>query len=162
MADALAEKSVYLQGKVTGMAPAKEGDTVKVHYTGKLEDGSVFDSSVDRDPLEFTVGSGIVLEGFEQTVIGMSPGETKHQKILAEQAYGAHRKEMILDVPKEEVPSDLDPKVGDQLWLEDPMGCKTRVMVTEVTESGITLDANHPLAGKDLYFQIDLVEVLAS
>ncbi|MBI3895017.1 MAG: peptidylprolyl isomerase [Acidobacteria bacterium] len=144
------------------MAPARKGDTVRVHYMGKLEDGSVFDSSANREPLEFTIGAGTVLGGFEQSVIGMNPGETRQQKISAEQAYGLHRKEMMIELPKDEVPSDLNPKVGDQLWLEDPMGRKTSVMVTDVSESGITLDANHPLAGKDLYFQIDLVEILTS
>lgn len=144
------------------MAQAKPGDTVKVHYTGKLEDGTIFDSSANRDPLEFTIGEGMVIAGFEQSVVGMSPGETKHQKILPEQAYGPHQQEMTVAVPQEEIPVDLKPLVGDQLWLEDPTGRKTRVLVTEVNDSGITLDANHPLAGKDLYFQIELVEILVS
>lgn len=156
------KQSVTGKEKAAVMAQAKQGDTVKVHYTGKLEDGSIFDSSANRDPLEFTIGEGMVIAGFEQTVVGMNPGETKHQKIPAEQAYGPHQEEMTLALPKEEIPTDLNPLIGDELWLEDPTGRKTRVLVTEVNDSGITLDANHPLAGKDLYFQIELVEILVS
>lgn len=141
------------------MAQAKNGDTVKIHYTGKLEDGTTFDSSVDRDPLEFTLGKGEIIPGFEQAVVGMEPGESKSVDIPAEKAYGPHQKELVTEIDREKVPPKIDLEAGRQLQLQSPDGQKQVVMVTEVTESSVTLDANHPLAGKDLSFDIKLVEI---
>ncbi|MFW6264232.1 MAG: FKBP-type peptidyl-prolyl cis-trans isomerase [Cyanobacteriota bacterium] len=141
------------------MAQAKVGDTVTVHYTGKLEDGTVFDSSVGRSPLEFSVGSGQVIPGFEEAVIGMSPGESKTQPIPCDQAYGPHRPEMVLVVDRQRMPNDLEVAEGQQLQLQHPSGQVIPVTITQIQDSQVTLDANHPLAGKDLTFEIELVNV---
>ena len=143
------------------MTQAKTGDTVKVHYTGKLEDDTVFDTSTNRDPLQFTMGEGQVIPGFEQAVVGLNPGESKTINIPADEAYGPHRKEMIMTVPRNQFPADLDPKVDQQLQMVNRMdGRKTVATVTDVSESSVTLDANHPLAGKDLTFDIQLIEIV--
>jgi len=139
---------------------AKLGDTVRVHYTGKLEDGTVFDSSLDRDPVEFTLGAGQVIPGFEQAVVGMSPGESKTVEVPADQAYGPYREELVQEIDRELVPADLKLEVGQQLALRLSPGRSIRVTVTKITESKVTLDANHPLAGKDLTFDLQLVEIL--
>jgi peptidylprolyl isomerase len=139
---------------------AKNGDKVKVHYTGKFEDGKVFDSSIEREPLEFTIGKGQVIPGFEQAVEGMSPGDTKTTDIPPEKAYGPHRKEMVTAVERNRFPADIDPKVGQRLQLRQTDGKTIRVTVTDVSESEVTLDANHPLAGKNLTFDIKLVEIV--
>lgn len=141
------------------MAQAKQGDTVRVHYTGQFEDGTVFDSSVDREPLEFTIGAGDVIPGFEQAVVGMSPGETKREKIAAENGYGEHHDEMVLDIDRSQLPPGLNPEVGQELQLTQPNGQPVVVVVTDVSDLTITLDANHPLAGQDLVFDIELVEI---
>lgn len=142
------------------MAQAKRGDTVRVHYTGKLDDGTVFDTSLNRDPLQFTIGEGDVIPGFEEAVIGMNPGETKTARVPADDAYGPHREEMVLVVERDQFPTYLHPKVGQQLQIRQGDGEPIVVMVTDVTESSVTLDANHPLAGKDLTFDIQLLEIL--
>jgi peptidylprolyl isomerase len=142
------------------MVQAKPGDTVKIHYTGKLDDGTVFDSSADREPLEFTLSGGQVIPGFEQAVVGMAPGESKTEKIPMEQAYGPYRQEMVIQVNREQLPPDLDPEVGLQLQIQQPNGQAIPVLVTEVTTAKVTLDANHPLAGEDLTFDIELVEIV--
>ncbi len=141
------------------MAQAKQGDTVKVHYTGTLADGSVFDSSVERAPLEFTLGSGQLIAGFDEAVNGMSPGEKKVVKIPAEKGYGPRRDEMKAEVSRGELPPDLEPVVGMQLQANQQDGRSMVVTVIEVTDESITLDANHPLAGKELTFEIELLEV---
>ncbi len=141
------------------MVQAKAGDTVKIHYPGKLDDGTVFDSSVNREPLEFTLSGGQVIPGFDQAVVGMSPGETKTQKIPMDQAYGPYREEMVVEIAREQMPPDLQPEVGQQLQIQQANGETVPVMVTVVTDSTVTLDANHPLAGEDLTFDIQLVEV---
>ena len=141
------------------MAQAKAGDKVKVHYTGKLDDGTVFDSSAGRDPLEFTVGAGQMIAGFDAGVNGMSEGETKTVKIPSEEAYGQHRDEMVLKVGRDELPPDMQVEAGDQLQMQHQNGQIVIVTVTEVTDQNVTLDGNHPLAGKDLTFDIQLVEV---
>lgn len=141
------------------MVQAKAGDTVKIHYTGRLEDGTVFDSSVNREPLEFTLDAGQVIPGFEQAVVGMTPGESKTEKIPMEQAYGPYRSEMVIQVSRQVMPPDLQPEVGQQLQLQQPTGQIIPVMVTEVSEATVTLDANHPLAGEDLTFDIQLVDI---
>ncbi|MBI5781073.1 MAG: peptidylprolyl isomerase [Rhodocyclales bacterium] len=138
---------------------AKAGDTVQVHYTGKLDDGSVFDSSTGRDPLEFTVGAGQVIPGFEQAVEGMAVGQTKTVTIPAAEAYGDRVTEAVLQVPREQLPPDLEPEVGQQLVMQSREGRQIPIVVVEVTEDSITIDANHPLAGRDLTFEIELVAV---
>lgn len=141
------------------MAQAKTGDTVKVHYTGKLDDGTVFDSSVDREPLQFTIGQGQLIPDFEQAVIGMNPDESKTVQIPADKAYGPHREDMVIKVERSNLPADLDPKVDQKLQMRHPDGQATVVTVTEVNDADITLDGNHPLAGKDLTFDIRLTEI---
>lgn len=142
------------------MAQAKEGDTVRVHYTGKLEDGTVFDTSGDRAPLEFTIGDGQIIPGFEKAVIGMEPGETKTARISPEEAYGPRRDDMTLTVDREQFPEEINPEPGQQLQVQQPDGRAAIVVVSEVSESTVTLDANHPLAGQPLTFDIQLVEVV--
>jgi peptidylprolyl isomerase len=138
---------------------AQQGDKVKVHYTGKFDDGTVFDSSEGSEPLEFTIGEGQVIPGFEKAVVGMSTGEKKTEKIPADNAYGPYMEEMVLKVDRKQVPADLDPQVGDQLAIQNPEGHAIPVIITDVDDDSITLDANHPLAGQDLTFEIELVEI---
>lgn len=142
------------------MAQAKVGDTVRVHYTGKLDDGTEFDSSAGGDPLEFAIGSGQLIPGFETAVVGMNPGDSRKVTIPHDQAYGKHQEEMVITVPREELPDGLDPEIGDQLELSQDKE-EFVVTVTQVTENDITLDANHPLAGKDLTFDIELDVIVA-
>jgi peptidylprolyl isomerase len=141
------------------MLQAKIGDTVLVHYTGKLQDGTVFDSSADRDPLQFALGAGDVIPGFESAIVGMSPGESKTQNIPCDQAYGPHRPDMVAVVGREQIPADLPLEIGMELELQHPSGQVIPVTITEIAGAEITLDANHPLAGQDLTFEINLVEV---
>lgn len=141
------------------MTQAKPGDTVVVHYTGKLQDGTVFDSSVDRKPLEFSIGEGQVIPGFEQAVVGMAPGETKTQQVPCNEAYGPHRPEMVAVVDRQQLPADIPIEVGQQLQLQHPSGREIPVAVTAIEDSKVTLDANHPLAGEDLTFEIHLVSL---
>ncbi|MFC2042316.1 FKBP-type peptidyl-prolyl cis-trans isomerase [Chloroflexota bacterium] len=138
---------------------AKKGDTVTVHYTGMLDDGTVFDSSLEREPLEFTIGSGKVVPGFEEAIIGMQVGDKKTVTIPAEEAYGPHRDDRILLISREKLPEGLNPVVGQRLQLRLMDGRTVLVLVTEVREEEIVVDANHPLAGKDLTFEIELVDV---
>ena len=142
------------------MAQAKTGDTVKVHYTGKLDDGTVFDSSADRDPMEFTIGEGQLITDFEQAVIDMNPGESKSIKIPHDNAYGPHRDEMLMVVDRSQFPEDLDPRIDQKLQVKHPDGESSVVTVVDITDANITLDANHPLAGKDLTFEIQLTEIV--
>lgn len=141
------------------MSMAKDGDTVKVHYTGTLEDGTVFDSSRDREPLQFTLGKGQLIKGFENAVLGMSIGETKTVTIPSNEAYGPHRDELVLKFNKSDFPPNIEPKEGLVLNLRSPDGRSMIAEITEVSGDSLTLDANHPLAEKDLTFKIDLVEV---
>lgn len=142
------------------MAQAKSGDVVKVHYTGKFEDGTVFDSSADNGPLQFTLGQGQIIPGFEEVVIGMNTGESRTTIIPADKAYGPYQKEMILEVPRDQFPPDIRLNPGEELELSQPDDKIVVVTITNVNESMVTLDANHPLAGKDLTFDIQLVEIL--
>jgi len=142
------------------MAAAKEGDTVKVHYTGRLEDGSVFDTSAERDPIEFRIGDGQIIPGFENAIVGMSPGESKTTEVAAADAYGPHRDEAVVVADRDQLPEDLVPRIGQQLQVRQGEGEPMVVTVTEVSETSITLDANHPLAGKDLTFDIELVAIV--
>ena len=141
------------------MTQAKNGDRVKVHYTGKLDNGTVFDSSIDREPLEFTIGEGQLIADFEQAVIDMNPGESKTIKIAYDNAYGPHREEMLMVVDRSQFPEGLEPKIDQKLQVRDPNGGDSVVTVVDVTEANVTLDANHPLAGKDLMFEIQLTEI---
>ena len=142
------------------MAQAKTGDTVKVHYTGKLDDGTVFDTSADREPLQFTIGERQLIPDFEQAIVGMNPGEAKTVQITSENAYGQHHEEMVMVVDRKEFPEDLEPKVDQRLQVQKSDGQAFAVTVTDVSESEVTLDANHPLAGKDLTFDIELTEII--
>lgn len=142
------------------MTQVKPGDTVKVHYTGKLEDGTVFDSSANREPLEFSVGAGGIIPGFESAVMGMAPGESKTTNIPPDQAYGDHNPERVVVVERQQIPADIPLAVGQQLQIGQPDGQAIPVLVTEVSDNQVTLDANHPLAGENLIFDIELVEIL--
>jgi len=141
------------------MTKVKTGDTVKVHYTGKLKDGTVFDSSLEREPLQFEVGAGNLIPGFEKGVIGMEPEEQKTIEIEAEKAYGEVRDDLILEIQKQQLPPDLDPKVGMDLISQQPDGQQINVTVKEVKPESIVIDANHKLAGKDLIFEVKVVEI---
>jgi FKBP-type peptidyl-prolyl cis-trans isomerase 2 len=143
------------------MLKAKSGDVVKVHYVGKFENGEIFDSSVARqEPIEFTVGAGQMIKGFDIAVEGMILQEKKSVKIPCAEAYGETNPENFVQIPRNEVPADIIPQVGMQLELMDPMGRRIPVMISEVTNDFIVLDANHPMAGKDLWFDIQLVEIV--
>lgn len=141
------------------MAEAKQGDTVSIHYTGRLDDGTVFDTSQNRDPLSFTLGEGQVIPGFENAVEGMAPGDEKTAEIPADDAYGARRDDLVLTVPRTQFPEDIDPQPGQQLQMSTGDGQTFAVVVQEADEEAVQLDANHPLAGKDLTFEIQLVEI---
>jgi len=142
------------------MEKANIGDTVRVHYMGKLEDGTVFDTTVARDPIEFTIGEGQVIPGFEQAVIGMEPGQSQTVRIPAGKAFGSYQDEMVQMVHPDQLPEDVRPEVGQQLEIPKQDGQNFVVRVTDISESAVTLDANHPLAGKDLIFSLRLVEIL--
>ncbi len=142
------------------MAKAKMGDTVSVHYTGTLDDGTIFDTSADRGPMQFTIGEEQVIPGFEQAIIGMEPGESKTVRIPAEEAYGPHLSEMVIVLDRDRLPEDLEPAVGQRFQVSQPDGQTFIVRVTEVSELNVTLDANHPLAGEDLTFDIQLTEIM--
>ena len=140
------------------MQQAKPGDTVRVHYTGTLDDGTEFDSSQGRDPLEFTLGAGQVVPGFDAAVTGMQPGETKTVTIPAAEAYGDPRPELLLSVPRTQIPPNVEPRVGQRLQVG--RGAQAfPVLVHEVTDEHVVLDGNHPLAGQDLTFELELVEI---
>ena len=142
------------------MAQAKSGDTVQVHYTGTLGDGTVFDSSAGRTPLEFTVGSGQVIKGFDEGVAGMNPGEKKTIDIPMEDGYGPSNEEMIFTLDRTDIPTDIPLEMGMTLNMhEDGNPRPIPVIVRDLTDVNVTLDANHPLAGKDLVFEVELVGV---
>ncbi len=141
------------------MTKAKKGDTVKVHYTGTLDDGTVFDSSTDREPLKFELGAGQLIAGFDAAVDGMRAGESCKVNIKSDEAYGPHRKEMVMEVPRTQLPSEMEPEIG--MRLQAGNGDEQFVVtVTGVGKENVTLDANHPLAGQDLNFEITLVEIV--
>lgn len=150
------------------MAQAKQGDKVRVHYTGRLDDGEVFDSSecmedgcgCESGPLEFTIGEGNVIPGFEAAVIGMSLGESKEVNIPVDQAYGPHMEELVGVVERSRLPEGIKPEVGEQLEVTREDGEAFPVLITSVTDTEVTLDANHPLAGRDLTFDIRLIEIV--
>jgi len=141
------------------MSKVKDGDTVKVHYTGKLKNGDVFDSSREQEPFEFTVGNKAVIPGFEKGVLGMEVGDTKTIEIPPEDAYGEKQDELVVEVKKSEFPKDITPTIGQRLQIKQGDGNPIVVTVTDLTEDSITLDANHPLAGYTLFFDVEVVDI---
>ena len=141
------------------MADAKVGDTVHIHYTGRLDDGSVFDASEGRDPIAFTLGTGQVIPGFDRAVVGMRVGEQKTVRIPVEEAYGAARAELRFFFPRERLPEGMDPPLGTRLNMTSDDGQPVSVTVVERDDDGITVDANHPLAGEALTFELELVSI---
>jgi len=144
------------------MQQVKSGDKVKVHYHGKLTSGETFDSSEGRDPLEFEVGAGMVIKGFDDGVTGMSVGDKKTVNIPVEEAYGPRNDEMLVEFPKDRLPADLQIEEGLPLMMSNETGQQFQVVVVEVKEDAVLLDANHPLAGQDLIFDIELVEIVGT
>jgi peptidylprolyl isomerase len=143
------------------MRPAIHGDTVKVHYRGKLRDGSVFDETIDREPLGFTIGGGQVVQGFEEAVVGMTPGDSKTTELPVEKAFGPHLEERVVEVPKNKFARwDPEPIAGERVPIPQPDGSAIDVTVVEVSESKVTVDFNHPLAGEDLTIDIELVDIV--
>ena len=138
---------------------AEAGDTVKVHYTGKLEDGSIFDSSRDREPFELTIGSGSTIAGFENGIVGMAVGDTITITIPPEEAYGPKREELVSTISRDQIPPNITPEVGQQLQMQHPSGDIVNVTITDVMPDSVTFDANHPLAGETLIFEIELIEI---
>lgn len=143
------------------MQQVQQGDKVKVHYHGKLTDGTTFDSSEGREPLEFEVGAGAVIPGFDNGVKGMAIGDKKTVNIPADEAYGPKVDELVMDFPKERFPEDMVPEIGMQLMMNNGSGQQFPVTIVGVKDDTITLDANHQLAGKDLVFDIELVDIEA-
>lgn len=141
------------------MSKAKKNDKVKVHYTGRLTTGEQFDSSDGRDPLEFELGAGQMIPGFDEAVEGMELNEKKTVTLSPDQAYGPVHDQLINEVDRNQLPADMQPEVGQTLMASSPDGQQTRVQVIEVKDNSITIDANHPLAGKELVFDIELVEI---
>lgn len=137
----------------------KNGDKVRVHYTGKFEDGEIFDSSVGIEPLEFEVGAGDVIDGFDEAVVGMAVGESKTVTITPDKGYGDYNPEMLVDMPRECFPDDITPEIGMQLEVIDEEDNPVPVIVVEVGENLVRLDGNMPLAGKNLIFEIEVVEI---
>jgi FKBP-type peptidyl-prolyl cis-trans isomerase 2 len=142
------------------MAIAKEGDAVKVHYSGKLADGSIFDSSEDTQPLEFVIGEGQLIAAFEKGVIGMISGESKTIRIPMEEAYGPHRDELIFEFERERAPEGFEPEIGEPVPMSRNDGMQPVATVIGKSETAFTMDANHPLAGKDITFDITLVDII--
>jgi len=141
------------------MSTVKEKDTVKVHYTGKLEDGQVFDSSLEREPLEITLGQGMLIPGFEKGLVDMKVNEKKTVNVPKEEAYGDIQKELFQEVSNENLPEEIKPEVGMGLMAKNPDGSERQLRVAEVKDDSIVVDANHPLAGKDLTFDLEVVEI---
>lgn len=141
------------------MSKAGQGDTVTVEYTGKLEDGTVFDTSRDKEPISFTIGDEEVIPGFEEAVVGMEAGESKSATLPPDEAYGPRSDEMVFTVPSSELPEDLDPEVGDRLEVQSRQGQTFPAVVAEIEGEQVTIDANHPLAGEELTFEIELKSI---
>jgi peptidylprolyl isomerase len=148
------------------MQQAKQGDTVRVHYTGRLTSGELFDTSETTDggrdgkPLEFTIGSQQVIPGFEAGVVGLAPGESRTVTIPVDKAYGPHNPELVIQVPRDQVPAHIDLTLGNHLQMTQEDGQSFNVLITDVTDATVTLDANHPLAGRELVFDLKLVEIV--
>jgi FKBP-type peptidyl-prolyl cis-trans isomerase 2 len=137
----------------------KVGDTVRVHYTGTLTTGEQFDSSAGREPLEFEVGAGMMIKGFDDAVVGMQIGDKKTIQIVPAEAYGERREDMIIEFPKSNFPADLKPEIGMQLMMNNGAGQQIPVTIVEILEEAVVLDANHMLAGKELVFDIEMVAI---
>lgn len=142
------------------MAEASVGDTVRVSYEGRLDDGTVFDSSLEGDPLEFTLGTDEVIQGFEQAISGVESGQSKTVTLDPDEAYGDRDEDLVFTVEREQLPEDLDPDVGDRLQVRPQEGDAFEVHVADVGDDRVVLDANHPLAGRELTFEIELVEIV--
>jgi FKBP-type peptidyl-prolyl cis-trans isomerase 2 len=142
------------------MQKVKSGDKVKVHYHGRLTDGQTFDKSEGREPLEFEVGSGMVIKGFDDGVTGMSVGDKKTINIPFNEAYGPKNPDMIIDMPKDRFPKEIELEIGMPLAMSDGQGQQFEVIVTQLKEESVVLDANHPLAGQDLIFDLELIEIV--
>lgn len=151
-----------LTTKQVSMQQVKSGDTVKVHYHGRLTTGETFDSSEGREPLEFQVGGGMVIKGFDDGVTGMVVGEKKTINIPVEEAYGPTQEEMLVEFPLNQFPPDLKPEVGMPLTMTTAQGHPVQVVIVELRPETVILDANHPLAGKDLIFDLELVEIVGA
>jgi len=141
------------------MAKAENGNTVKIHYTGKYEDGTVFDSSRERDPLEFTIGEGKTIVGLEECAVGMAPGDTKKITLAPDKAFGDRDEDMVQAIERSQIPEEVELEVGMPLQVQSPAGETYMVRVVELDEASVTLDGNHPLAGQTLSFEIEMVEV---
>ena len=142
------------------MTQAKSGDKVKVHYSGKLDDGAEFDSSAGRDPIEVTIGGGMVIPGFEDALVGMAAGDKKTVTIASAQAYGPHFAKNVAEVERSRIPDDIDLEIGTTLLATGAQGESLQLTVVAIGDNTVTLDANHPLAGKDLTFDLHLVEIV--
>jgi peptidylprolyl isomerase len=141
------------------MAQAKMNDTVIVHYTGSFTDGVVFDSSIDREPFEFTIGQGMVIPGFENGIIGMHEGDSKKINIPAEDAYGPHREDLLTTIERSQIPASIDLQIGMVLQMRSPDGGTANVTIQDINQESVILDLNHPMAGKELIFEVNLVKV---
>lgn len=141
------------------MQKAQKGDTVQVHYTGRLNDETVFDSSQGKEPLEVTIGEGKLIPGFEKGLIGMGVGETKTLEIQPDEGYGQRNDQLATQVQRSDLPQDLEPEVGQRLQVTQPDGSTFVVQVTGIDDNSVTLDANHPLAGETLKFDIELTDI---
>lgn len=144
------------------MSAAKIGDTVLVHYTGKLDDGSVFDTSQERGPLRISLGETRLIPGFQNALVGMAPGESKTAEVPPEEAYGDRKTEMVLEVERTKLPPEVTPKVGLDLQLQTQTGQPVPAKIVDVSDKAVTIDANHPLAGRQLTFDIELVDIVAT
>lgn len=142
------------------MNQAKQGDTVRIHYTGKLEDGTVLESSRDRKPFELVLGTGQVISGLEQAVQGMEPGESKSVHIPVQEAFGVRADDMVLTLDRDKLAPELTPTIGQEVTLNSQDGRPIPAVITDVNDASVTVDANHPLAGKDLVFDVELLEIL--
>jgi peptidylprolyl isomerase len=153
------QKTLEIFGRGVTMA-AEQGDVVKVHYTGTLDDGSQFDSSVGGEPMEFTIGEGSLLEQFENTVVGMNPGEERTIRIAPEDGYGLKREDLVITIPKNKLAHKMHPEVGQKLQMPSHDGGMIVLNIKEITDDAVIVDANHDLAGKHLNFKIELVEII--
>ena len=142
------------------MKKVEDGSTIKIHYTGRLDDCTVFDSSREREPLEFTVGSGGIIKGFEDGAMGMAVGDIKTIRIASHEAYGPYRDDLVMSIDKTQLPPDMEPEEGLVLCLRHPNGSTIDAVISGVTADSVTLNGNHPLAGKDLTFDLELVEIV--
>jgi peptidylprolyl isomerase len=142
------------------MSEAKRGDNVKVHVAVKLKDGKIYDSTKNKEPLEITIGQGKFIRGLEEAIIGMTPGEKKKLDLPPERAFGPYKEGLTIKVDKKSIPPQIDPKIGMELEMSRGEGEKTRVRITEMNNTTVTVDANHPLAGEKLVFDIELLEII--